>query len=315
MLYRTPTDQLTAHLERTYDVSVRRAVALDLGVDRVELGDGRAWIARTFPVGRRVDHARDDARVLHWLAERRLPVEQPAADDPVSVHAGQPVLVTTAVEGAHAAADAASFAVLGDLLGRLHTLPDDAEPAVRRAGGAWHHLLLDGGLGDETAACAELVEDAVYRVGADAPAYRSLRTAVGDLRVFAGLPEAFGHADLVPRNLLTDSHREVAVVIDWTGAGWFPRVAALGALLWPAALTADLDAVGAAARAYAAHVALDDEELAAVPAAMQRRPLICAAWTVATGRGALAKVVARWQRQRSMIERSAPAAVAALRTS
>src|SRR5213075_1222670 len=62
-----------------------------------------------------------------------------AHDDPVSVLAGQAVLVTTFVEGKRATGSAGTLRSLGDLLGRMHTLaPGPA--ATLRVAGSMHHL-------------------------------------------------------------------------------------------------------------------------------------------------------------------------------
>jgi Ser/Thr protein kinase RdoA (MazF antagonist) len=56
---------------------------------------------------------------------------------------GQAVLVTEHVAGTRLRASEATFAQLGDLFGRLHTLPP-AGGAGARPGGAWHHLVFAG---------------------------------------------------------------------------------------------------------------------------------------------------------------------------
>src|SRR5262249_42596439 len=146
----------------------------------------------------------------------------------------------------------------------------------------------------------------------DEKLFASLAADVADLRAFTGLPRAFGHADAVPRNVITGDAQAGPTIIDWAGAGWFPRVASLGCLLWAAAVTGR-GAVQAAARGYAQIVELDPAELEVLGHTMRTRPLVLAVWTYATGRSGLAEVHESWQAQRAAIDRANAAAVAALR--
>ncbi len=59
----------------------------------------------------------------------------------MSAHDGQAVLVTRYIEGTRADGSMRTFARLGSLLGRLHTLPSDHV----RDGGGWHHPPRDTG--------------------------------------------------------------------------------------------------------------------------------------------------------------------------
>jgi Ser/Thr protein kinase RdoA (MazF antagonist) len=119
MLYRSGTDGLAGHIESTYGLAVAAVRELDLGVYRVGRSDGTRWAARIFPASRAVEAAREKAEILDWLAQEGLPAERCAHAEPVSVHAGQPVLVTDFVRGRKATATPEVFQGLGELLGRL----------------------------------------------------------------------------------------------------------------------------------------------------------------------------------------------------
>ena len=75
-----------------------------------------------------------DAAILRFLERQDYPAERLAADDAVSDFDASAVLVTRFVEGDKLPGGAAKFAMLGELLGRLHALPYDESAA--RPGGA-----------------------------------------------------------------------------------------------------------------------------------------------------------------------------------
>src|SRR5262249_31129932 len=133
-------DDLSRHLEATYGVEARTVEELDVGVLRVDLVDGRRWVARLFPAGRPLERTRGDADVLLALAELGYPAERCAAPESVSVLDGRAVLVTELVPAVpraqrrEAVVAAGGLAALGALLGRLHALPP--RPAFARPGGA-----------------------------------------------------------------------------------------------------------------------------------------------------------------------------------
>jgi methyltransferase (TIGR00027 family) len=320
MLYRAGADTLSGHLEDRYGVRVKATKELDVGVHRVDLGGRRRWIARVFPAVRREGQAEADAALLEWLRGRGIPAERPIEPEPgrpgpVSVHAGQAVLLTEMVGGRPAAADSATFALLGRLLARLHRLTPEVE-AARRPGGAWHHLVLDAGLAEEADACAALLHAARHRAPAGDPVYAGLWADVAQLPLPPDLPEAFGHPDLVPRNLITGPDLAGATLIDWAGAGWYPRIASLGCLLWAAAAGPPgppaARCVRAAAEAYAAGVKLDPAELDVLEPAMGIRPVVLAAWMFATGRASRPEADRYRRQHRAAIRAVADLAAGAL---
>src|SRR5262249_40535199 len=153
--YRSGTDALAGHLGATYGLPIAAVRELDLGVYRVDRTDGTRWAARVFPASRSFEVVQEEAEVLHWLAQQGLPAERSVDSQPVSVLAGQPVLVTEFVSGRQAAATPGVFEALGEILGRLHLL-GPGPPRAERPGGAWHHLVLDAGPGEELAAARSL---------------------------------------------------------------------------------------------------------------------------------------------------------------
>jgi len=244
-----------------------------------------------FPAARPLEAARSDAQLLGRLVAAGFPAERCAHPEPVSTHEGQAVLVTELAAGKAPSASWRTFRLLGELLGRLHSLPDD--PAVTgRPGGAWHHLALECGPREELAAAASLLQDARPRV---APAQRDLHAALSD--ALAGgddchdLPWAVIHADFVPVNLVATQRGDVTVV-DWTGAGRGPRLWSLAWLLW-AAGARSMSCVEAVVAGYQSRLSLEESELDRLAGAIGTRPVVLACWEFATGRQPLAEVADR----------------------
>ncbi len=308
MLHRSGRERLGAHIEDVYGVPVTAIRELGLGVHRVERANGTTWVARVFPAARSLDAARGDAALLDWLVQAGIPAERTAAPEPVSVHEGQAVLVTEFASGREPEASPGLFEQLGALLGQIHRLPSDRSPADR-AGGAWHHLVLDATPADELVAVRQLLHDARHRVRhRDAAAYEQLREAVDALTLPADLPVAIVHPDLVPRNLIRDG--DDLTVIDWAGAGLGTRVVSLGCLLWSTA--GHGPSVDAVVRGYRQTVSLQAAEIEHLDDAMALRPAVLACWTFATGRSPADDSAAWWANQQRMLLSTAVRARAAL---
>jgi methyltransferase (TIGR00027 family) len=307
MLYRAGVDTLGDHLTATYGVAVTTTKELDLGVFLVERADDSRWVARVFPSSRTPEAAHREAVLLGWLAEAGFPAERCAHSRPVSRHHGQPVLVTEFVAGTRAPATPEAYRALGRLLGRLHSL---APPATERRAdidrhpaGAWHHLILDAGIAREKVAATELFGAARFRVRpGEWPAYDALAADLGGLPDLAGLPHALSHPDPVPVNCL--NFTKEPTLVDWTGAGWAPRVAALGSLLWAASMKGPA-CVEAGVSGYRSFVQPEPAELNHLEVAMWRLPLVLACWTFATGRADLSDQTARWKTSKARIRRAA----------
>lgn len=263
MYDRVGVDDLPAHLTSTYGIDVAGVTALDVGVLRVDRGDGPPWVARVFAATRAEAATAADAAALRHLAEHDFPAERLAADEPTSTLHGQQVLVTEFV--AEAAKSKARRVPFGALLGRLHTLPLPTGPAARPAG-ALHHYA-EGTRRDELAAALAWLDQMEDRI---APTDRSrverLRAELRDADAGEGLPVAFIHPDPVAKNIIRTA--DGPVLVDWSGAGVGPRVVALEYVLgWPttsAGLVAE----------YSQSAPLTDEEWERLPAIALSRRLV-----------------------------------------
>jgi Ser/Thr protein kinase RdoA (MazF antagonist) len=281
-------DRLAAHLGERYGVDVAGISPLDVGVYRVERGDGPSWVARVFPAARAVEGLEGDAAILRALERAGFPAERCAHADPVSAIAGRGVLVTEFVEPAERLRPGRSAAILGALLGRLHANPG----AESREGGAWHHLSFVGGPRAELDAASELLEAAAARVGpSDQPLYDHLRAELQAADDCHDLPHSFVHPDFVLANAIATAAGGL-VIVDWAGAGRGPRLWSLGFLLG-AAGARSLRLVDVIVSRYRRHVTLEPEELARLAGAIRARPLTLECWAFGVGRRELADAVSR----------------------
>jgi Ser/Thr protein kinase RdoA (MazF antagonist) len=292
---RVGVDGLGSHLEAAYGIQVAGIEGLDLGTYRVDRRDGPSWVARLSPAVRPLEWARGDAQILQELSEHDYPSERVATAEPVSVHEGQPVVVTEFVRGVprterrEAIKQAGGLAALGWLLGRLHTMPLDS--ATGRPGGAWHHLA-DGEPRDELAAVAGLLEDAKRPAARSAAGrYDSLVEAVGSLDDGAGLPQALVHPDFVMANVVAPAAGGL-VIVDWAGAGRASRAWSLAFLLWSVGFGGDLARVERATAGYRRHVTPEPDELERLEALIRTRPIVFDVWAFCTGRLTLARAAA-----------------------
>ena len=127
-------ERLLAHLRDRYGVDPVAATKLSVHktyVFRIDRNDGSPWVARAFPPARPRAGVEGDAAILRFLERQDYPAERMAVDDAVSDFDGSAVLVTRFVEGVQLPDGAAKFAMMGELLGRLHALPHDEPPAAR----------------------------------------------------------------------------------------------------------------------------------------------------------------------------------------
>jgi methyltransferase (TIGR00027 family) len=299
---------LPAHLENRYGIQVAKLTELDLGVYRVGRRDGPDWVARVFAADRPVAAAEGDAALLRRLEQQEFPAERCAAQEPVSVHEGQGVLVTRYVEGTPADGSRRTFGRLGGLLGRLHLLPGDHA----RDGGGWHHLVHQGSPAAEIAAARSGLEASAPGLPADQrPLLAALLAELDRADGCADLPQALIHPDFVPANAILAPDGGL-VLVDWTGVGRGPRLYPLAFLLWAAGCRGPsrLDAVVAG---YREHVTPGDDEIGRLAGAIWGRPLILACWMVLAGRKGLAETVADLAADRELAERFASDAARAFR--
>ena len=273
-VYRRPgAGAVPQHLEGQYGVRVAATAKLDAGVYKVELVDGRTWVARLFVIGRSAARAEEDAEVLRFLDRHEFPAERCAHPEPVSTLDGRAVLVTGHVEGKGVRGTPASRRQLGELLGRLHVLPTEPGPTQRPAGSLHHLPQYEGYPSQDLAAAHAMLADLDGRVP---PKHQQTYDALQELLPKGddgdGLPQALVHPDPAPSNLIAGPTG--AVLIDWTGAGQGPRLASLAVLL----ASAGPEHIADVLAGYRAHVTLTAEELDRLEGVLWVRALWLAAW-------------------------------------
>lgn len=286
-----PGSQATAvaeHLAGHYGIEVSDVQVLDLGVVRVGRHDGVDWVARIFPSARPRDDVAAEAAILQGLERHGFPAERCAHAEPVSSLRDQSVLVTEYLTPAAPLKPGRPAAILGALLGGLHTNAGEG----LRAGGAWHHLSHTGGPREEIAAAEALLEDALPRVPVrELALYDELCDAVAASDDCHDLPHAFVHPDFVPANAIP-TQDDSLVVVDWTGAGRGPRLWSIGFLLWAAGARSPRVLELVISR-YRRRAALEAEELSRLAGAIRGRPVMLECWAFGTGRRSLAEAVQR----------------------
>jgi Ser/Thr protein kinase RdoA (MazF antagonist)/predicted esterase len=288
------------HLQERYGIEVAGVVDLDAGVFRVDRRDGRSWVARVFSARRAVADVEAEAELLTALEQGGFPAERCAHGEPVSGWGEQTVLVTEFVVPAAPLKPGRTAALLGGMLGALHS-----RPGTRfRPGGAWHHLAFTGGPREEIAAAGELLDDAGGQVPARQLAmYGRLREAVERADDCDDLPHALVHPDFAPANAIPTADDRL-VIVDSTGAGRGPRLWSLGFLLW-AAGARHPRLVEVAVSRYRKWISLEPEELARLEGAIGGRPLMLDCWSFCHGRRSLAETVERIDTSRELANKIA----------
>src|ERR1019366_775401 len=282
-------ERLLAHLRDRYGIDPVAATKLSAHktyVLRIDRNDGSPWVARAFPPARPRAGVEGDAAILGFLERQDYPAERLAADDAVSDFDGSAVLVTRFVEGVQLPDGAAKFAMMGELLGRLHALPYD--DSVGRPGGAsGEDPSREGSPRQDLLAALSFLDAVDTKVAAASrERFDQLREQVRSADDGQGLPKALLHGNLLhaPDHVIVSEHGPVA--IQWKAAGRGPRLADFAYLMWGTWLNADW--IDAAIGAYRQHVALTDEELGRLEAVMYVRPLylVCFDWrrSLASGR-------------------------------
>jgi Ser/Thr protein kinase RdoA (MazF antagonist) len=273
-------DRLIAHLRDRHGIDVATATKVsqhNAHVFRVDRHDGDPWIARVFPPARPRVGVEGDAAILRFLERQGFPAERLAVDGAVSELDGASVLVTEFVTGRLLPSPAVGdegrekFAIMGDLLGRLHALPFD-ESVSRPGGASGDDPRREGSPRQDLLAALSFLDAVDTKVGADArERFDRLRDQVRSADDGEGLPEALLHGNLLhaPDHVVVGEQGPVA--IQWKAAGRGPRLADLAYLLWGTWL--DDGWIGAAADAYRRHVTLTDDELDRLEAMMYLRPL------------------------------------------
>jgi Ser/Thr protein kinase RdoA (MazF antagonist) len=298
--------RLAEHLQRCYAISVSCLAGIEVGVFRVDRSDGPSWMARVFPRARPLEQVEGDAEILQFLADCGFPAERVAHREPVSVLDGHAVVVTRHVEGVAACHDAGTVHTLGQMLGRLHRLPEGSGAVMRSAGALHHWAPGGGGLGDNlTVASTWLCRARGMVTAADRGAYQALSEELAGAEDGRDLPETFIHPDYQPANILVDGD-QVSTVIDWAGAGRGPRLAPLATLLWHAVARNpkgwDLRLVDAAVAGYRAHAHLDGEELARMAAMIQATETVSDCFYFGIGLRRLSEIAAGWPARQELAE-------------
>lgn len=288
-MYSPPdVERVASHLEHRYGIRVTKLTELDVGVFRVTRATAPSWIARVFPAARPISAVEGDAEILRFLEKHEFPAERCAQAEAVSELDRRGVLVTECVPGLNGRSDVSgeTLFALGDLLGRLHTLP--AEPgATAREAGSWHHVsVLGGGRREDVDALLPLLAAAAHGVASEDRA--TFESVCADLRAIDGcgdLPHALIHTDPSGANTIA-SHGGSPVLVDWTGAGRGPRLLSLGCLIGGSLQphpglppSRDLRRTDAVIAGYRSHVRLGAEELARLPEAIAAFGLIIDCWS------------------------------------
>jgi Ser/Thr protein kinase RdoA (MazF antagonist) len=293
LFHRPVAERLLAHLRDRYGIDAVAASKVSQHNDhvfRVDRGDGGdPWIARVFPPSRPRAGVDGDAAILRFLERQDYPAERLAVDDAVSAFDGSSVLVTRFVAGrllpspAVGAEGREKFAIMGDLLGRLHALPLPQPPdgSVTRPGGAsGDDPSREGSPRQDVLAALSFLDAVGTKVAAaHRERFEQLRDRVRTADDGDGLPEALVHGNLLhaPDHVIVgeqgpdQGQDQGPVAIQWKAAGVGPRLADLAYLMWGTWL--DATWIEAAVGAYRRHVEPTDDELDRLEAVMDVRPL------------------------------------------
>jgi Ser/Thr protein kinase RdoA (MazF antagonist) len=276
-------ERLLAHLRDRYGIDPVAATRLSVHktyVFRVDRKDGSPWVARAFPPARPRAGVEGDAAILGFLERQGYPAERLAAADAVSDFDGSAVLVTRFVDGAPLPDGAAKFAMMGELLGRLHALPYD--PSADRPGGASGEDPRHEGTPRQDLRAALAFLDAVDAKVAvsERRRFEQLRDRVRAADDGDGLPEGLLHGNLLHAPDHAVLGTEGPVAINWKASGRGPRLADLAYLMWGTGSWRPRrpgpERIDAAVNAYRRHVEPTDDELDRLEGVMYIRTLYLA---------------------------------------
>jgi Ser/Thr protein kinase RdoA (MazF antagonist) len=287
--------RLLAHLADRYGidaVAVTRLSVHKTYVFRIDRADGEPWVARAFPPARPRAGAEGDAAILRFLERHDYPAERLAAEDPVSDFEGGAVLVTRFIDGSGLPESAEKFAMMGELLGRLHALPYD--DSISRPGGAsGEDPRREGSPRQDLLAALSFLDAVDTKVApAERARFERLRDKVRSADDGSGLPEGLLHGNLLhaPDHAILGVYGPVA--INWKAAGRGPRLADLAYLMWGTGSwnprRPNQERIDAVVRGYRRHLEPTDEELDRLEALMYIRTLYltCFAYRRAVTEGA-----------------------------
>jgi len=244
---------------------------------RIDRTDGDPWIARAFPPARPRRGVEGDAAILRFLEQQGYPAERLPVEDPVSDLDGSSVLVTRCLEGDHLPDTAEKFAMMGDLLGRLHALPYD-ESVSRPGGSSGEDPSREGAPRQDLLAALSFLDAVDTKVAADErERFERLRDRVRSTDDGQDLPEALLHGNLLhsPDHAIVTDRGPVA--INWKASGRGPRLADFAYLIWGTGSwnprRPNQERIDAAVDAYRRHVEPTKDELDRLEAMMYIRTL------------------------------------------
>jgi Ser/Thr protein kinase RdoA (MazF antagonist) len=273
-------ERLLVHLRERHGIIATAATRLSVHktyVFRIDRQDGPPWVARAFPPARPRVGVAGDAAILRFLEREGYPAERVAVDDPVSEFEGSVVLVTRFVAGAPLPDSAEKFAMMGDLLGRLHALPDD-DFFSRPGGASGEDPSREGAPRQDLLAALAFLDAVDTKVPTDErERFERLREKVSSADDGDGLPEALLHGNLLhaPDHAVLSDQGPVA--INWKAAGRGPRLADFAYLIWGTGAwnprRPDQARIDAAVNAYRRYIEPTDDELERLEAVMYVRTL------------------------------------------
>lgn len=276
-------EQLLAHLRERYGIDPVGAARLSVHktyVFRIDRNDGGPWVARAFPPARPRAGVEGDAAILRFLERQGYPAERLAAADAVSDFGGSTVLVTRFAEGVTLPGGAAKFAMMGELLGRLHALPYD-ESASRPGGASGEDPSREGAPRQDLLAALSFLDAVSTKVtAAERERFERLRDQVRSADDGHGLPAGLLHGNLLhaPDHAILGEHGPVA--INWKASGRGPRLADFACLIWGTGSwnprRPNQEWIDAAVGAYRQHVEPTGDELGRLAAVMHIRALYLA---------------------------------------
>ena len=188
--------------------------------------------------------------------------------------------MTRLVEGVQLPDGAAKFAMMGELLGRLHALPSD-DSAGRPGGASGEDPSREGTPRQDLLAALSFLDAVDTKVAAaERGRFEQLRDQVRSADDGHGLPEGLLHGNLLhaPDHAVLSEQGPVA--INWKASGRGPRLADFAYLMWGTGSwnprRPNQEWIDAAVNAYRRHIEPTDDELDRLEAVMYIRTLYLA---------------------------------------